>query len=557
MITREEAIWLFRCVLGRDPETEVTIENMMRLFPSFAEARRHVIESSEFRTAERLRNRAFAANRALDSMDFVRTLDERIGGGSASRVYLDHPGRLFDDRQGAVPYPVIEAIADRIDLRLILVLGRIADHPWLLTLLATQDRAWRAAAILSIPGSVELSGEGQRSVLGGSRSALGGSRSVPGGSRSALGGPKNALGGSCHFNVGATVVFHLQVEMHWTLIFPMLAKAGFEPDIVVATTDSPDDMMTIVEESLVGIHQSGLILIKAAADAKDGGNSAVRAAVHKIFQRDWVVAGDYFLIQNQDWQVPITRLPPPRWTVAGPCTPAPEPSLPETLGLACIVKNEARFIAGMLHSCIPIASFVLVVDTGSTDATLDIVREVLTAAGRPFRIIETDFVDFATARNVAVDNMPDWIQWTLMMDADEHLVMEDYERFGPLMTSRFDGWKLPRYNFVDMAKLQDPTPYPDHQTRLFRNTPARLFRYFGIVHEYMIGVPEWGIAPSNLTAVGGDEGGPHIHHMGEACRRPEERPRKIEFYARLIERMEAGEASPGGGVGLPVDHATG
>ena len=528
MITREEAIWLFRCVLGRDPENEATIENMMRLFPSFAEARRHVIESSEFRTAERLRNPAFGHNRALDSMDFVRALDEQVGGGSAGRVYLDRPGRLFDDRQGAVPYPVIEAIAERIDLRLILVLGRIDDHPWLLTLLATQDRAWRAAAILSVPSAAELSAQGA--------------------------GQRSELGSSCHFNIGSTLVFHIRVDVHWTLILPMLAKAGFEPDIVVATTDNPDDMMTIVEESLVGVHQSGLILIKAAVDAKDGGNSAVRAAIHKIFQRDWVVVGDYFLIQNQDWQVPITRLPPPAWTVAGPCTtPAPAPTLPETLGLACIVKNEERFIAGMLHSCIPIASFFLVVDTGSTDATLDIVREVLTAAGRPFRIIETDFVDFATARNVAVDTMPDDIQWILMMDADEHLVVEDYEKFGPLMTSRFEGWKLPRYNFVDMEKLEDPTPYPDHQTRLFRNCPGHPFRYFGIVHEYVIGVPEWGIAPSNLTAVGGDEGGPHIHHMGQVCRRPEERPRKIEFYARLIERMESGEAPE---VGEPVRHTT-
>jgi hypothetical protein len=46
-VTREEAIWAYRCIMGREPESEKTIEGAMA-FPDLPSLRRFMIESQEF-----------------------------------------------------------------------------------------------------------------------------------------------------------------------------------------------------------------------------------------------------------------------------------------------------------------------------------------------------------------------------------------------------------------------------------------------------------------------------------------------------------------------------
>lgn len=79
-----------------------------------------------------------------------------------------------------------------------------------------------------------------------------------------------------------------------------------------------------------------------------------------------------------------------------------------------IARNEERFLAGCLESARGVADEVIVVDTGSTDAT----REIARAAGA--RVIEVAWRDdFAAARNVGLDAARG--THVLVLDADERL----------------------------------------------------------------------------------------------------------------------------------------
>lgn len=207
----------------------------------------------------------------------------------------------------------------------------------------------------------------------------------------------------------------------------------------------------------------------------------------------------------------------------------------ESLALATIVKDEERYVEIMLRSCLPVVDFVAVIDTGSTDETVPIVHRVLEAAGVRHLVKKIVFRDFSQARNTALDSIPDDISWSLMIDADEHLVPEDYWRLNALLDADVDAWQLPRFNFFDRSKIEAPKPYPDYQGRLFRNRTDRPIRFKGAVHEEPVNVARWGFAPASEGGRQGYIGGPHIHHMGQVDLPLERWQQKHAFYTRLLQ----------------------
>lgn len=83
--------------------------------------------------------------------------------------------------------------------------------------------------------------------------------------------------------------------------------------------------------------------------------------------------------------------------------------------LVMIVRDEARCLARCLASARPFVDAMVVVDTGSTDATVEIARA---AGAQVHRFAWID--DFAAARNhaLALSDAP----WRLVLDADEWIV---------------------------------------------------------------------------------------------------------------------------------------
>jgi glycosyltransferase involved in cell wall biosynthesis len=146
--------------------------------------------------------------------------------------------------------------------------------------------------------------------------------------------------------------------------------------------------------------------------------------------------------------------------------------MPDALSLCMIVRNEEHNLPQCLDAVRDLAGELIVVDTGSTDATPSI-------AGRyGAEVIPFDFtvVDFAAARNRAIARARG--TWILMLDADETLDQAGAPMIEGLVARNENaGYFLERHN-----RWQDPeAPTTDYVVRLFPNRPHH--RYRGRVHE--------------------------------------------------------------------------
>ncbi|CBE68840.1 MAG: tetratricopeptide repeat protein [Candidatus Methylomirabilis oxygeniifera] len=149
----------------------------------------------------------------------------------------------------------------------------------------------------------------------------------------------------------------------------------------------------------------------------------------------------------------------------------------EIVSLCMIVKNEERYLPDCLANAGPFVDEIVVVDTGSTDRTV----EIATAAGaRVFREEWRD--DFAAARNQSLRRaVGDWI---LVLDADERLVGNS----GPLMRDLVEVPDVAAY----LVKLQCPTHGGSALGTIPLRWLPRLFRsrigarYEGVIHECLL-----------------------------------------------------------------------
>ncbi|MGI9522097.1 MAG: glycosyltransferase, partial [Hyphomicrobiaceae bacterium] len=138
------------------------------------------------------------------------------------------------------------------------------------------------------------------------------------------------------------------------------------------------------------------------------------------------------------------------------------------LSAAIIARNEEAYIGDCLASIRPLVDEVVVIDTGSTDITPDIVRE----HGAIMEHVEW-CNDFAWARNIALDKANG--DWILYVDADETVAVKD--DISPFLAdpSAIAG----RVLFQASHRL---TSYREY--RLFRNRPDIRFR--GKIHESVV-----------------------------------------------------------------------
>lgn len=82
------------------------------------------------------------------------------------------------------------------------------------------------------------------------------------------------------------------------------------------------------------------------------------------------------------------------------------------INLVMIVKNEERTLERCLKAAKPLVDDIIIADTGSTDRTVEIARQ-MGAAVYPFTWVN----DFSAARNFALEKSDG--DWNLVLDADE------------------------------------------------------------------------------------------------------------------------------------------
>jgi glycosyltransferase involved in cell wall biosynthesis len=131
------------------------------------------------------------------------------------------------------------------------------------------------------------------------------------------------------------------------------------------------------------------------------------------------------------------------------------------LSVAVITYNEERNIERCLASVVALADDIVVVDSGSTDRTV----ELATAAGA--RVLMHRFEGHIQQKNHAIEHCRH--DWVLSLDADEALSAELAASIRAVLTApRHDGYAMNRLTQYCGSWIRHGGWYPDRKVRLFR-----------------------------------------------------------------------------------------
>lgn len=141
------------------------------------------------------------------------------------------------------------------------------------------------------------------------------------------------------------------------------------------------------------------------------------------------------------------------------------------LTLSMIVKNEAKYLRECLESVCGVVDEIVIVDTGSTDSTLEIAKEF------DAKIFHFDWIsNFSAARNYALSKSTG--EWILYLDADEILSEKSKVKVRRIIKqNKSIGVKCIVKSFNDQGKVSQSMKY----TRLFKNSSA--LEFCGKAHE--------------------------------------------------------------------------
>jgi tetratricopeptide (TPR) repeat protein len=178
----------------------------------------------------------------------------------------------------------------------------------------------------------------------------------------------------------------------------------------------------------------------------------------------------------------VTNLPAPVRAALKPlaaramaCAKAAKPATGLTLSLCMIVKDEEEMLPRCLAAAKPAVDEIVVVDTGSTDRTVEI------AESFGARVLHHEWNgSFSDARNVSLEAATG--DWGIYLDADEVLVEEDAAGLRAC-TGRVwrEAFALVETNYT--GDIEDGTAMTHNALRMFRNRPE--YRFKGRLHEQM------------------------------------------------------------------------
>ena len=138
-----------------------------------------------------------------------------------------------------------------------------------------------------------------------------------------------------------------------------------------------------------------------------------------------------------------------------------------TISVLLPTFNEADKILECLES-VKWADEILVVDSYSTDATIDIVSQY------GARLIQHEYINSARQKNWAIPQCK--YDWVLQIDADEQLEHGAQEEIKERISKAepdVQAFRLARKNHILGSWIRVGNLYPDYQTRLFRRDQGR------------------------------------------------------------------------------------
>lgn len=159
------------------------------------------------------------------------------------------------------------------------------------------------------------------------------------------------------------------------------------------------------------------------------------------------------------------------------------------ISVCMIMKNEEKNLRRCLDSVNSLGFELILVDTGSTDATVSIAGEYVDTVYH-FNWIS----DFSAARNYSLSLASN--DWVLILDCDEYITSIDTDSLSRFMKNHSDKiGLLSRRNHYEMN--QSDSVYTDQVERFFNR---KLYHYVGEVHEQVVPM-----LSSSITTLGQKE----------------------------------------------------
>src|SRR4051812_1669679 len=199
----------------------------------------------------------------------------------------------------------------------------------------------------------------------------------------------------------------------------------------------------------------------------------------------------------------------------------------QTLSLCMIVRDEEAMLPRCLAAIADHVDEIVLVDTGSTDRTMDIAREY------GANVIEAEWTgDFAAARNVSFDAATS--DWIIYLDADEVLGEGQGARLRDLIKRTWrEAFFLVETNHT--GTLEDSMSVQHNALRVFRNRPK--YRFEGRIHEQI--AQNLPTTPERIETT--DVRMEHFGYLGVVREEKNKSRRNLELLER---QLEEGVESP-------------
>jgi len=144
------------------------------------------------------------------------------------------------------------------------------------------------------------------------------------------------------------------------------------------------------------------------------------------------------------------------------------------IGLCMIVKNESHIVLEALESTLPIIDTYCIVDTGSTDDTIKVIRDFYASKKIEGQVHQRPWVDFGFNRSEALSLCDGHMDYIVMIDADDVMVCPDgaKEKLTNMLRSKPNSANVN----VCIGNLNFFRP------QVFKANDG--WRYEGVLHEY-------------------------------------------------------------------------
>lgn len=148
------------------------------------------------------------------------------------------------------------------------------------------------------------------------------------------------------------------------------------------------------------------------------------------------------------------------------------------LQLVMIVKDCEDVIVATLKSWIPFISYWYIMDTGSSDNTIEIIKKTMSDAGIDGQLITGTFVSFEETRNEVLKQAPKRCIYTAMPD-DSYIINGPLDKVLKYIHCQAE---LASYEVISL-KIKDTDNCSYYRNIIMRN--ASNLKYVGGVHAYI------------------------------------------------------------------------